>query len=149
MNSEQKIAKEAKREVICGQMMTMPLPLCYLRFLLFKIWWHQSLTLFVVSVACCLPGLLPADDEFQTLYREWNSLEKRLTDLQGKYEEAAPTARVEIKKQYEQLVQRSKELLPKLCLAAEAAYAAEPNKDADVLRTLIGIMAHDYRYDDY
>jgi len=47
------------------------------------------------------------------------------------------------------LVERSSELLPKLGTAAEAAYAAAPNKDADVLRTLIGIVAYDYRHDNY
>jgi cyclophilin family peptidyl-prolyl cis-trans isomerase len=40
-------------------------------------------------------------------------------------------------------------MLPKLRAAAEAAYVAAPNKDADVLRTLIGMVAFDYRRDDY
>jgi cyclophilin family peptidyl-prolyl cis-trans isomerase len=88
-------------------------------------------------------------EQFQTLYREWNSFDKRLNELRDRYEKAQPRDREAIKKQYEDLVQRSSELLPKLGAAAEAAYVAEPNKDADVLRTLIGIVAYDYRHDDY
>jgi cyclophilin family peptidyl-prolyl cis-trans isomerase len=83
------------------------------------------------------------------LYHEWNALDKRLNELRDGYEKAQPAARDEIKKQYEQLVQQTSDLLPKLGVAAEAAYVAEPNKDADVLRTVIGIVAYDYRHDDY
>jgi cyclophilin family peptidyl-prolyl cis-trans isomerase len=88
-------------------------------------------------------------EQFQSLYREWNALEKRFNELQASYDKAAPATRDEIKKQYEQAVERSTQLLPQLGVAAEAAYAAAPNKDSDVLRTLIGIMAHDNRRDDY
>src|SRR6266850_3776467 len=70
-------------------------------------------------------------EQFQTLYREWNALDKRLDDLRDNYEKAPPASREEIRKRYEQLVERSSELLPKLGTAAEAAYAAAPNKDAD------------------
>src|SRR5688572_7957831 len=88
-------------------------------------------------------------DQFQAAYGEWNALEKRLTDTQTEYEKAPPAARAEIKKQYEQLVEQSSELLSKLGTAAEAAYAAAPNKDATVLRTLVGIMGFHYRRDDH
>src|SRR5262245_28109418 len=88
-------------------------------------------------------------DQFQSLYGQWNALDKRLNELRNRYEKAQPATRAEIKKQYEQLVEESNQLLPKLGAVAEAAYAAAPNKDADVLRTLIGIVAYDYRHDDY
>ena len=97
-------------------------------------------------------GLALADEsaeQFQTLYRQWNALDKRLSELRDQYEKALPATRAEIKKQYEQLVDESNQLLPKLGAAAETAYAAAPNKDADVLRTLIGIVAYDYRHDNY
>src|SRR5262245_12759705 len=99
----------------------------------------------------CLATHSRADEpaeQFQTLYRQWNALDKRLDELRDNYEKAAPASRGEIKKQYEALVEESSTLLPKLGAAAEAAYGAAPNKDADVLRTLIGIVAYDYRHDD-
>jgi cyclophilin family peptidyl-prolyl cis-trans isomerase len=114
---------------------------------------------FAVVVAIWLAaGMATADEsqptatpseQFHALHDEWTALDKRLNELQSSYEKAAPAARQEIKKQYEELVERSSELLPKLGTAAEAAYIAEPNKDAEVLRTLIGIVAYDYRHDDY
>src|SRR6476659_3855434 len=57
--------------------------------------------------------------QFKTLYDDWNSVEKQLSGLQDRYQNANPAVRTEIKKQYEQLVERSKELLPHLAAAGE------------------------------
>ncbi|HEX5105795.1 MAG TPA: peptidylprolyl isomerase [Pirellulaceae bacterium] len=93
--------------------------------------------------------LSPAQ-QFQAAHREWTALDKRLTELQQMYaKETAAAARAEIKKQYQELVDQSELLLPKLQAAAIAAYEAEPNKDAEVTRTLIGLVAYAYRSDDY
>ena len=88
-------------------------------------------------------------EQFAQLYGEWSALDKRLNELQDSYATAAPAAREEIKKQYTELVTRSTEMIPKLRVAAEAAYVAAPNKDADVTKTLIGIVAYDVRRDEY
>src|SRR5262245_12138622 len=88
-------------------------------------------------------------EQFTQLYAEWAALDKRLNELQDSYAAAAPAAREEIKKQYTELVARSTEMIPKLRVAAEAAYVAVPNKDADVTKTLIGIVAYDVRRDKY
>jgi cyclophilin family peptidyl-prolyl cis-trans isomerase len=94
------------------------------------------------------PPTSPAE-AFQAANREWKALDKRLSDLTSAYSKATPAARDEIKKQYKELVAQSEELLPKLRAVAEAAYVAAPNKDAEVLRTLIGMVAYDYRHDEY
>jgi cyclophilin family peptidyl-prolyl cis-trans isomerase len=89
-------------------------------------------------------------EKFQAVHREWKSLDKRLTELQQTYSETpSPAARAELKKQYEALVEQSTQLLPELHEAALAAYEAEPNKDSEVVRTLIGIVAYAFRRDDY
>ncbi len=88
-------------------------------------------------------------EQFQTLHAEWNALDKRLSDLQESYATASPAAREEIKKQYTELVTRSTEMIPKLRVTGEAAFVAEPNKDPDVVKTLIGIVAYDHRRDEY
>jgi len=93
-------------------------------------------------------GAQEPGEQFRAVYGEWNALEKRLTDAQSEYGKAEPGTRQELKKQYEQLVEQSNGLLAKLGSAAEVAYVAAPNKDQDVLRTLIGIMAFHYRRDD-
>ena len=94
------------------------------------------------------PPASPAE-AFQAANREWKALDKRLSELTSAYSKATPAARDEIKKQYTELVAQSEELLPKLRAVAEAAYVAAPNQDAEVLRTLIGIVAYDYRHDEY
>ena len=88
--------------------------------------------------------------KFQVANREWMALDKRLTELQETYRKTeAPAAREEIKKQYTELVEQSNKMLPTLRVAAEGAYLAEPNKDQEVTRMLIGMVAYDYRRDDF
>ncbi|MDX1945208.1 MAG: peptidylprolyl isomerase [Pirellulaceae bacterium] len=96
----------------------------------------------------------PAPDspagKFAAANREWTALDKRLTELQDTYRKTDSAAtRDEIKKQYTELVEQSNKLLPTLRAAAEAAYLAEPNKDPAVTRMLIGMVAYDYRRDDF
>ena len=87
---------------------------------------------------------------FATLHSEWQALEGRLKELERTYSATTSTAaRAETKKQYEQLVAESNKLLPELRTAAEAAYLAEPNKDAALVRLLVGMVAYDLRRDDY
>lgn len=88
-------------------------------------------------------------EQFRVVFREWNALEAELTKRQREYETAPAASRGELKKQYEQLVEQSSEVLDKLGTAAEAAYSAAPNADKDVTRTLIGILIFDYRQDQY
>jgi cyclophilin family peptidyl-prolyl cis-trans isomerase len=106
-----------------------------------------------VCLGLGLSGIVVGDqtplEQFKTLQREWTALDKRLNELGETYANASSGAKPEIKKQYQELVTKSNETLPKLREAAEAAYAAAPNKDAEVLRTLIGMVAYDYRRDDY
>ncbi len=88
--------------------------------------------------------------KFQAAEREWQALDKRLRELQETYATStSPAARVEIKKQYLELVEKSNAMLPNLRTAAEAAYLAEPNKNANVTRLLVGMVAYDFRRDEY
>jgi cyclophilin family peptidyl-prolyl cis-trans isomerase len=94
------------------------------------------------------PAGSPAE-QFRAVFREWNALEAELTKRQKDYEAAPAATRGELKKQYEQLVEQSTELLEKLSAAAEAAYVAQPNQDKEVTRTLIGVLVFHYRQDQY
>jgi len=108
----------------------------------------RVLLLLLLTPLSLVSAQTPAE-QFQSAQREWNALNQRLNELTESYEKAEPATREEIKKQYQEFVERSTEMLPKLRVAAEAAYALAPNKDAEVLRTLIGMVAYDYRRDDY
>jgi cyclophilin family peptidyl-prolyl cis-trans isomerase len=89
-------------------------------------------------------------EKFQAVHREWKALDKRLNELQQTYaKEVVAATRAEIKKQFQELVDQSTLLLPKLQAAALEAYEAEPNKDSEVTRTLIGLVAYEYRSDHY
>ena len=43
----------------------------------------------------------------------------------------------------------SEQILPRLRSSAEAAFAAEPGKDPDVKKIMIGLMAYDFRREEY
>jgi cyclophilin family peptidyl-prolyl cis-trans isomerase len=89
-------------------------------------------------------------EKFKAVHGEWTALDKRLNELQQSYaKETVAAARAEIKKQFQELVDQSTMLLPKLQAAALEAYEAEPNKDAEVTRTLIGLVAYELRSDKY
>jgi cyclophilin family peptidyl-prolyl cis-trans isomerase len=110
-----------------------------------------AIFLAVFNNASFVSGQAPSNpaEQFRAVFLEWKTLEDELTKRQKDYEAAPAGSRVELKKQYEQLVERSAELLGKLSDAAEAAYAAQPNQDKEVTRTLIGVLVFHYRQDEY
>ena len=86
---------------------------------------------------------------FQAAFTQWQAIEKRFKELEGVYRASTSVAaRAETKKQYEEEIARSTKLLPELQAAAEAAYLAEPNKNAEVTRLLVGMVANDVRRDE-
>jgi cyclophilin family peptidyl-prolyl cis-trans isomerase len=88
--------------------------------------------------------------QFAELLRQWKLINSRLDTLQTQYRTAAtPAVRAEVKKQYEELVAESNQLLPQVGAAAEAAYIEKPNQDPEVIRLLIGLVAYEFRRDDY
>ena len=88
--------------------------------------------------------------DYAVLYAEWKSLDGRLNELQKTYREtSSAAARAEVKKQYQELVDRSQTLLPELEAAARKEYEANPRKDAELEKLLIGMVAYAYRRDDY
>lgn len=102
------------------------------------------------------PAEKPAEEpqtptqRFAAANSEWQALDKRFKELERTYTASeSPAARAVAKKEYEDLIAKSNQLLPELRAAAEAAYLAEPNKDAAVTRLLIGMVAYDVRRDDY
>jgi cyclophilin family peptidyl-prolyl cis-trans isomerase len=90
----------------------------------------------------------PAD--FATVHKQWNDLDKQLNDLSRQYQ-LAPSSeeRAVLRDRYQKLVTQSEKLLPQLRAAADAEFAANPGKDPEVTRILMGMMAYDFRRDDY
>lgn len=82
--------------------------------------------------------------------KKWNDLDKELSDLADKY--AASKDKEEqatIRADYTKKVAGSDKVLAELRDAARAAFAAAPNEDGEVTKVLIGLVAYDYRRDDY
>jgi cyclophilin family peptidyl-prolyl cis-trans isomerase len=92
----------------------------------------------------------PSAAGFAELHRQWKTINGRLDTLQAAYRSAeTPAVRAEVKKQYEELVAESNQLLPQVGKAAEAVYLEKPNQDPEVSRLLIGLVAYEFRRDHY
>jgi cyclophilin family peptidyl-prolyl cis-trans isomerase len=95
------------------------------------------------------PASDPAE-QFATAKTQWDTLEKDIQkikeDFQGAEDEAQ---REELKKKYEAVVAKAPGILKNMRAGAEALYTAEPNKDPDVAKTLVRMLADDVRRDDY
>jgi cyclophilin family peptidyl-prolyl cis-trans isomerase len=88
--------------------------------------------------------------EFPAIYKKWNEVDKQLNELGEKYQ-IAPSSeeRAVLRERYQKLVIESEKLLPQLRSSAEAAFEADPGKDPDVKKIMIGLMAYDFRRDEY
>jgi cyclophilin family peptidyl-prolyl cis-trans isomerase/Flp pilus assembly protein TadD len=113
------------------------------------------LTLHVCSMAmaedepAATAKVSPAE-AFAKVHAEWKQINQQLDDLLKRYRAAATQAeRDPLFKEYETLVEAAKKLLPQLKDAAVAAYQDAPNKDDEVTRVLVGLVANDVRRDEY
>ena len=88
-------------------------------------------------------------EKFQATQARWNEIDKRLNEIAQKYNGVDEVERAVLKGEYIKLVEESQKLLPELRTSAEAAFTAEPNKNADVTRTLIGMVAYHVRRDEH
>lgn len=86
---------------------------------------------------------------FENLNKEFEKIDADIRDIIKKFRAASADQRGELREQYEQLATRGKSLLPKLRESALAAYQADPNKNEDVTRTLLQVVAADIQADRY
>ncbi|MFO0821061.1 MAG: peptidylprolyl isomerase [Pirellulales bacterium] len=95
----------------------------------------------------------PARDEapaaFADVLKEWNSNDQEISAIVAKFREASPNEQAALRKTYGELVGKANTILVRLRKAAMAEYAAKPNADPQVVRTLLGILGNDLKSDDY
>ncbi len=89
-------------------------------------------------------------EPFADVLKKWNALDAQLSEISQQYA-VAPSReeRDALRSRYEKLVLDSEKLLPSLRASAEAAFVAAPGKDPEVNKILIGLVAYEYRRDDY
>ncbi len=109
------------------------------------------LSIFVTLTA---PALLLADDEapaakFTKLRDKWRKLEGSAKTLADEYRSADPKRQAEIKKQIGEAAAELRTMRPLMAEVARAAYAAKPNDDEKVIKTLISTAMMDFHNDDY
>ena len=88
--------------------------------------------------------------DFPSIYKQWSEVNKQLNELAEKYQ-LSPSSeeRAVLRERFQKLVTQSEKLLPQLRSSAQAAFDAEPGKSPDATKIVIGLMAYDYRREDY
>ncbi|MCE9525067.1 MAG: peptidylprolyl isomerase, partial [Planctomycetales bacterium] len=88
--------------------------------------------------------------DFPAVYKKWNEVDKQLRTLAEQYQ-LAPSSeeRAVLRERYQKLVTESEALLPQLRTSAEAAFDAAPGKDPDVKKIMLGMMAYEYRREEF
>ncbi len=93
---------------------------------------------------------VPPAEAFAKVHVEWKRADQKFDDLLARYRSASTdTERETLRKQWETTAEEARMLLPRLKDAALAAYKEAPNKDPEVTRVLVGLVANDVRRDDY
>jgi cyclophilin family peptidyl-prolyl cis-trans isomerase len=110
--------------------------------------------LFAVSAAqICLSPLQAADQDAAAQYAsvraEWDVINAELDDIVARFRAAPVSEREGIRKQYTAAVAKANDKLPQLRAAGIAAYRQTPNRDPELYRLLVGIVANDVRHDRY
>lgn len=87
--------------------------------------------------------------DFANVFAQWQAIDKELSDIQEKFGAAPATEREALRKRFGERVEQANALLPRLRDAAMAAYAAKPNDDPEVTKTLLGLANNALATDDY
>jgi cyclophilin family peptidyl-prolyl cis-trans isomerase len=91
----------------------------------------------------------PPVEDFAKVFAEWQSVDKELGEIQERFGAAPATERETLRKRFGERVEQANALLPRLRDAAMAAYAAKPNADPEVTKTLLGLANNALASDDY
>jgi len=89
-------------------------------------------------------------EQFAKAKADWDKLEKDVRAIATEFRLAEDDAQREaLQKKYSETVGKAPTILKNLRDGAVALYTAEPNKDADVTKTLVRMLVDDVRRDDY
>ncbi len=88
-------------------------------------------------------------EDFVKIFADWQAIDKELSEIQEKFGAAPAAERETLRKRFSERVEQANALLPRLRDAAMAAYAAKPNVDPEVTKTLLGLANNALASDDY
>ncbi|HVW39015.1 MAG TPA: hypothetical protein VHB99_16990, partial [Pirellulales bacterium] len=90
-----------------------------------------------------------AAGDFAKQFAEWKELLAKLRTLRARWYSAKPDERKTIEAEHAELVKEGEAMEPKIIAGAEAAFAAEPNKDEEIGKFLAELVNDQAEHDDY
>jgi cyclophilin family peptidyl-prolyl cis-trans isomerase len=77
--------------------------------------------------------------DFPAIFGDWKALLKQMRELKLRYQSAPPDELPQLEQQWEALIAKGNELLPKLRDSGLEAYKAAPNADEELTRFLVSV----------
>jgi len=90
-----------------------------------------------------------AAQQFAETNKEFQQIDADIRKIIEEFREASPEQQEELRKQFEKLAQRGRDLLPELRKVGLAAFKESPNKDKEVNQVLLQVAASDIQSDRY
>jgi len=105
----------------------------------------------VVALVCASPARSQgvAADQWAEAYTEWKDLLAKLREILGKNENAEEEELPALQKEYDETVEKARNMVPRLRELATAAYLESPNEDRELTRWLVKLVDDDIRREDY
>jgi cyclophilin family peptidyl-prolyl cis-trans isomerase len=94
-------------------------------------------------------GPSPEEAAFNKAFDKWKEFLGKIKNAQVDYKSAKPEERQAIRDKFNQLIKEGEALEPELKKAAEAAFAAAPNKNKEVSDVLTSMVIEDFDRDKY
>lgn len=95
------------------------------------------------------PAAEKGEGDFDQLFADWKELLAKLRALRARWFSAKPEDRKAIEDEYAELVKQGEAMEPKVIAGAEAAYAADPDKNEEIGKFLAELVNDEVEHDDY
>jgi cyclophilin family peptidyl-prolyl cis-trans isomerase len=92
---------------------------------------------------------LQSQAEFDGMFKQWKAMLSRMRTLQEKYQVAGASERPAIEAEFNQLREQGKTMAPKILVAAEEAYRADPKAKNGIADFLMAHVDDDIRNENY
>lgn len=95
------------------------------------------------------PAAGDAQARFEQTFTAWKDKLKAIRAVQVRYQDAPPQEQAALQKQFKNLIEAARGMVPQLVAAAEAAYIAAPNENAEVADFLMQVVVDRAGKDNY
>ena len=95
------------------------------------------------------PEAEKAFQNFEKVLGDWKQIIKKMRTLRTRFQAAEEADLPEIQKEWDAMIARGEDLIPRLRESCKAAYLAAPNQDREVIGFMVKVLDDDIKRDNY